>query len=284
VSGNNALGTFLRARREHVRPDELGIAVSSRRRAAGLRREEVATLAGLSIAYYVRLEQGRDRFPSARVLDALARALRLNAEASAHMQALATQPVHAARPAFRRDERLDPGLAGLLDNHLATPAYVLSACLDVLAANAPARALHVSFRPGRNVIRDVFLDEEAQAQFAQLDRVRREAVATLRGVAGVIPDDPRLTRLVDELSARSANFLSLWNRHEVRIKASGEKVFAHPVIGELTLRYEAFTVTGGAGQQLIVYHAIHGSHAARSLRRLAVLRETESGALGEADH
>jgi transcriptional regulator with XRE-family HTH domain len=266
----NALGRFLRARREQVTPADAGLGDDGRRRrVAGLRREELALLAGVSPAYYVRLEQGHSRHPSQQVLDALARALQLDRDATRHLHALGAAGdlggVTTRRVPPLRPEQVRPTLARMLDHQVDGPAFVLGRVFDVLAANALARALHPSFAPGRNIVHDVFLDDEAIAAYADLDHVRRAAVASLRAAAGELPGDARLTELVGELSLRSQSFRALWARHEVRTKIAGTKHFHHPLVGELELDYESFAVAGTDHQQLIVYHAAPSSPAAESL-------------------
>jgi transcriptional regulator with XRE-family HTH domain len=270
---DNALGRFLRARREQVTPGAAGLPEDGRRRRVpGLRREELAMLAGVSPAYYVRLEQGHSRHPSKQVVDALARALQLDADATRHLHALAELkdggPAEGRRAGSSRPERVRPELARMLDHQLGAPAFVLGRVFDVLAANSSARALHPSFTPGHNIVYDVFLDDDAMAAYPDLDHVQRNAVGSLRAAAGELPDDPRLTELVGELSLRSQSFRVLWSRHEVRTKIAGTKRFHHPMVGELKLDYDSFTVSGADRQQLIVYHAEPSSRAAESLRLL----------------
>ena len=262
-----ALASFLRARREQVMPEAAGIDDDGRRRVPGLRREELAMLAGVSPGYYVRLEQGHNQHPSAQVLDALARALMLDDDAARHLHAL-VEPTRLARRSGSRPERVRVELARMLDHQLEAPAFVLGRCLDVLAANTFARALHPSFAPGHNIVGDIFLDAEAQAYYPDLDGVQRNCVGSLRAAAGRLPDDPRLTELVGELSLKSETFRSLWARHEVRTKIAGVKRFDHPVIGALELDYESFTISGADHQQLIVYHADPTTRHAQSLELL----------------
>ena len=226
-------------------------------------------LAGVSPGYYVRLEQGHNRHPSTQVLRALARALALDDDAARHLHALAEPPTAHPRPrSGARPERVRAELARMLDHQVEAPGFVLGRCLDVLAANSFARALHPSFSPGHNILRDVFLDAEAQAYYPDLDQVQRNSVGSLRAAAGRLPDDPRLTELVGELSVKSEAFRRLWARHEVRTKIAGVKRFDHPVIGVLELDYESFTVSGADHQQLVVYHADPATRHAESLQLL----------------
>lgn len=232
----------------------------------GLRREELASLAGVSVAYYTRLEQGHDRSPSAGVLDALADALRFDADADAraHVHVLARAPRRPA--AGPRPERARADLADLLDRHVDVPAMVLGRALDVLLANSMARALHPSYLAGRNLALDVFLDEEARSRYADAEQVRRNRIGSLRMASGALPGDPRLIEVVGELSIRSPAFRELWARHEVRAKSAGAKRFRHPDVGELELRYSFFGVSGAEHQTLIVYHPEPGTRHAESLR------------------
>lgn len=265
-TADNSLGTFLRARRELVRPEDVGLPEGGRRRVPGLRREELAMLAGVSSDYYIRLEQGRERHPSEHVLESLARVLRLDDDATAYLLELARAPGVRRRRA-RAPERVRPELARLLDGWTGTPAFVFGRCMDVLAANALAEALYGRRLRGENLVRSMFLDPGARTFYPEWESVVRESVATLRASAGD-PDDPRLVELVGELSLKSEDFRRLWARHDVREKAYGRKRFAHPVVGEFCLTYDSFTV-GGTAQQLLVYHAEPGTADAQALELLS---------------
>jgi transcriptional regulator with XRE-family HTH domain len=192
MDAENSLGQFLRARRELLRPEDFGLPAQPRRRVPGLRREELALLAGVSADYYIRLEQGRDQHPSAQVLDALARALDLDDEATAHLHELA-RPVPRRQRAAARPERVNPDLQRLLDTWVHTPATVLGRRMDVLAHNALARALYQDFTTGTNLLRAIFLDPATQQFYADWDRVARDTVAALRASSGIDLDDPRPT-------------------------------------------------------------------------------------------
>ncbi|WP_210495474.1 helix-turn-helix transcriptional regulator [Patulibacter sp. SYSU D01012] len=279
---DNALGAFLRARREQVQPEDVDLPAFGRRRVPGLRREELAMLAGVSNAYYVRLEQGRDRHPSPQVLEALARALQLDESATRHLHSLAAPAPRRRRPS-PKPERVRPELARLLDQHLDAPAFVFGRHLDILAANALAGALHPSFRVGRNVVRDAFLDDEVRAQFACPERAAAGCVAALRASVGADVDHPRLVELVGELSLKSDEFRRLWARHEVREKASGVKRFLHPQLGELELGYQSFAVSGADRQLLVTYYAQPGTPAERSLDLLRTLAAPSPAAQRAAD-
>jgi transcriptional regulator with XRE-family HTH domain len=268
MEGDNRIGQFLRARRERVRPEDVGLPDFGRRRVPGLRREELATLAGVSADYYVRLEQGRERHPSEQVIDALSRALRLDDEAAAHLHELA-RPAPRRRGTAKRPERVRPELLRLMEAWSHTPAMVTSRHLNVLAANSLATALHGGFARGNNLVRSLFLDPAARDRYPAWDEVARDTVAALRSSVGPDLDDPHLTDLVGELSLKSERFRTLWARHDVREKTHGTKRFVHPQVGELTLHYETFAVAGGSGQVLSVYHAEPGSSTEQALALLS---------------
>jgi transcriptional regulator with XRE-family HTH domain len=265
---DNRLGEFLRARRALVSPQDAGIAPFGRRRVAGLRREELALLAGVSADYYVRLEQGRDRHPSEQVLEALARVLRLDDVEAGHLHEL-VRPAPRQRRTRARREVVRPGLVALIASWAHTPAFVLGRCMDVLALNDMALALYPALAHERNMIRLVFLHPGAREMHPAWGDVARETVATLRGSAD--PSDPRLAELVGELSVASPHFSRLWARHDVGEKSHGTKRFAHPQVGELTLSYEAFADRAAPGQVLVVYHAQPGSDSERALALLGTL-------------
>jgi transcriptional regulator with XRE-family HTH domain len=268
ADSDNRLGEFLRARRALVSPQDVGIEPFGRRRVAGLRREELALLAGVSADYYVRLEQGRDRHPSEQVLDALARVLALDDVETAHLHELVRPASRKRRPRPRR-ETVRPGLVALIDSWTQTPAFVLGRCMDVLALNAMALAVYPALAHERNMVRLVFLHPGARELHPAWDEVARDSVATLRGSAD--PGDPRLAELVGELSVASPHFSRLWARHDVREKTHGSKCINHPQVGELTLHFEAFADRAAPGQVLVVYHAAPGSDSERALALLATL-------------
>ena len=265
---DNRLGDFLRARREAVAPERVGLRVTGRRRVNGLRREEVALLAGVSLDYYVRLEQGRDRRPSAEILDALAQVLGLDEAARRHLDALA-RPEPSARRSRPRPQRIAPSLHALLDRWHGTPALVVGPCFDVLACNSLAAALYDGVAVGDNLVRALFLEPVLRQRYVDWDRVADDTVASLRTSADVDRDRVRLTEIVGELSIASEEFRKRWARHDVREKTSGTKRFHHPATGEFELAYETFAVNGSAGQMLVAYHAAPGSAAEQALARLA---------------
>lgn len=268
VENVNLIGEYLRARRELIRPGEAGLPDNGHRRVPGLRRDELAMLAGISTEYYTRLEQGRDRRPSPQVLDAIARALGLDEDAAAHLRALGAPP----EPRRRAPERVRPGVRRLLDAWTDTPAYVQGPFQDVLAANRLARALSPIFAPGGNILRSVLLDPEVQEFLpGWRDRVGG-LVAALRVMTGPDVDDPRLTDLVGELSVKSEVFRRLWSRHDAKPHpGGGVHHMRHPIAGDLELLYEKFGVAGADGQLLVVYRAEPGSPSADALSLLRAL-------------
>ncbi len=274
---DNRIGRFLRARRELVRPEDAGITIHGRRRVPGLRREELAMLAGVSADYYVRLEQGRDQHPSEQVLDALARALQLDDDATAHLHELARPAPRRRRRAPQRLERVRPALQRLMDAWAETPAVVLGCRMDVLAANPMFLVLNPGLHVGSNMVRSMFLDPEVQAIQPDFEKAAAGTVASLRAQVGADLDDPLLHELVGELSLKSELFRKLWARHEVHVKTRGVKELIHPIVGELALDYESFTVNGADGQMLIVYHAEPASPSARALALLSSMASPRDG-------
>ncbi|MGW4735095.1 helix-turn-helix transcriptional regulator [Streptomyces shenzhenensis] len=274
----NPLGEFLRARREMTSPAVAGLLWSGRRRTPGLRREEVAQLSGVSTDYYRRLEQGRERRPSAQVVDALARALGLNTEETAHLHRLAG----AAREPVRRGggAPVGPSLLRLMDSWLDTPALILDRRLDVLAGNRLGYALFARMlqQGETNLVRFIFLNPGARDFYPEWQRVARSGLAALRADSGDLMDDPRLTELIGELSLKSPEFRTLWARHDVRGKAHEAKRFNHHQVGELTLTYDSFTVDNARHQQLVVYQAEPGSASRQALALLGTVGADLPGA------
>lgn len=267
--GDNRLGEYLRARREVAQPADVGLPDGfGRRRVPGLRREEVAMLAGVSADYYVRLEQGRDKHPSEQVIEALAGVLGLDDDAVAHVRELARPTTRRRRPQ-PRPERVSAGAERLIASWAFTPALVVGRYLDVLAANPLATALNSCLQAGVNQVRAFFLDPVARDIYPDWDAVAVDTAASLRAAAGADLDDPRLTELVGELSLKSEVFRRLWARHDVRAKASGTKRFRHPMVGDLTLAYESLAVTSAPGQLVIAYHAEPGSPSEQALALLS---------------
>jgi transcriptional regulator with XRE-family HTH domain len=262
VAKANPLGDFLRARREQVRPEDVGLVGGTRRRVAGLRREELALLAGISSDYYLRLEQGRDTNPSAQVLDALARVLQLDVKATEYLHQLANPP-------GRRDIAGDDAIDGVdeLIEQFPMPTIVANRCLDVLAANSVARALSPGFAPGQNFLRWRLFAPAARELYVDWDDATDIAVSGLREAAGSNPDDPRLAALVDELSATSERFHELWARADVGYRVSVMHM-RHPKVGDLYLQTNRFNIPHSGGQHMLTYRAQPGSDSARALDAL----------------
>ncbi|WP_430786312.1 helix-turn-helix domain-containing protein [Actinoplanes sp. G11-F43] len=253
-----ALGEYLRARRALLRPADVGLPSTARRRVPGLRREEVALLAGISADYYLQLEQGRDRRPSAEILTALAGALRLDGAATAHLFAL-TMPAPGRPPP---DPSVPPRLLRMLAAWAETPAYVQNDLFDVLAANDLALDLSPLHRPGVNLVREAF-----RAPLPPGPDPRPDLVACLRGLAD--QSDPSLNSLVSELSATSGEFRRLWSRHDVRGHTSGRLAFDHPDAGRIELSFERMIVPSAPGRHLVVYTADRDSPSEAALRTVA---------------
>ncbi|MGN8049952.1 helix-turn-helix domain-containing protein [Curtobacterium sp. 22159] len=281
---DNTLGEYLRARRELVRPEDAGLRVTGVRRTPGLRREEVATLAGISADYYLRLEQGRDRNPSAQVLDAVARVFGLDATASAYLRSLADSSVtrrRTPRSQSSRTERVPSGTLQLLDV-IGLPAFVENRAFDVLAANALATALAPGMRAGENRLRTMFLSRSEQERYPDWEHQMGGMVASFRSSIGADVDDPAITTLVGELSLGSEDFRRLWARHDVRPLGGGTVRMSHPDVGELELRREKLGVGGTDGQLLVVHHAEPGSPSARALALLGSLAAPAPAAVSGA--
>jgi len=268
------LGEYLRARRAQVSPESAGIPTYGVRRVPGLRREEVATLAGMSVDYYVRLEQGRERSPSAQVVDALSEVLQLDDDARMHLYAVAGLVPSQGRVTL--PERVDPELLRLMEMWPDTPAIVLGRAYDVLAGNPLAYALFGGFEQGPNLMMKIFLDPDAHSFYPDWDEVARYTVAGFRLLQGRAPSDPRIREVIAELSRRSSEFVELWMTHEARGKRLESKRFHHPEVGDLTLRINAFDVRSAPGQELIVYHAEPGSRSAEALALLGSLSATSA--------
>lgn len=268
MSASNALGEFLKARRGLVSPQDAGVPAYGRRRVPGLRRDELAELAGVSAPYLMRLEQGRDRRPSPQVLDALARALRLDDDGAAHLRVLAAAEAGDATMAALGEDAVAPGVQHLLDDWSGAAAYVRSRRFDVLASNALACALSPFYAPGHNLIRDTFLDPAARTFFADWPTIAAQAVAGLRAAVGAHVQDAALRALVDELSV-DADFRALWERHDVRAVRNDIKNFEHPDAGPLTLRRQVLSLPDADGQVVIAYYAEPGTPSAAALAALA---------------
>jgi transcriptional regulator with XRE-family HTH domain len=276
VASENLIGEYLRARRELTQPADVGLPqLAGRRRVPGLRREEVAMLAGVSADYYVRLEQGRDQHPSAEVLGALARALQLDDDAIAHLHRLAAPSARRRRRSSPRPERVPAGILQLISTWHETPAYVYGRYMDVLAANPLATALAPYYTPGENLVRTTFLDPRLRDRYEDWDRAAAATVAALRALVGPDADDPQLNELVGELSVRSERFRQLWARHDARPKRSGVTRFHHPQLGALELGYEKLPIPDADRQTLCIYHAAPGSASTQALTLLATTTATD---------
>ncbi|WP_078880380.1 MmyB family transcriptional regulator [Kitasatospora purpeofusca] len=286
VGAASGLAEFLRTRRSRLRPEDVDLPdFGGRRRVAGLRREELAQLAGVSVDYYTRLEQGRVGNPSDAVLDAVARALRLDPEEAGHLHRLArTRPTRAggaggtggagrsqARGAAAL-QKVRPSMVRLLDAMPDVPAVVMGRRMDILAWNSAAVALlgdYGTLAPAeRNIARITFLDPASRTLYDDWVACARENVAFLHLEAGRRPDDPRLAELIGELSVRSQEFRQWWAEHPVRDKTSGHKVFHHPLVGRMELVYDTLRSADDPDQALVTYTADPGSPSEDALRML----------------
>lgn len=265
---------FLRTRRARITPDQAGLAPhGGARRVPGLRREEVAQLAGVSVDYYIRLERGRTQGVSETVLEAVARALQLDDTERAHLFDLARPTTaRARRKRPLAPQRVHPVLYRTLDS-LSVPAVVQGRRTDVLAANRLAHALYTDFearpRRERNFARFVFLDEAARTLYTDWERVAGDCLAMLRLYAGRHPDDPQLTELIGELSLHSDTFRRMWADHNVVAHTTGTKRLHHPLVGDLTLDYVVLAVEGDPEQTLTIYTPEPASPSAEALGLLA---------------
>ncbi|GAA2047957.1 helix-turn-helix domain-containing protein [Leifsonia soli] len=273
---DNALGDYLRARRESVRPEDVGLPEDGRRRlVSGLRREEVAALAGISSEYYLRLEQGRERHPSTQVVTAIARALLL-APASEEFLHRLVRPLpdrgYEAEQTPEGADRLAAFIAAL-----STPAIVHDRILDVIGANPLAGALSPSFRPGVNLVEAAFLDPRVRALYVNWEEMTVRLVSYLRAQAATPPLDPRLPDLVAGLMEGSSRFAELWGRHDVGAAASGVNLLSHPVVGPIELAFERLCFAGSDHPVIVVYHAERGSASEEALARLEVVASGVAG-------
>lgn len=267
------LSEFLRTRRARLKPEDVGLPDFGRhRRVPGLRREELAQLAGVSVAYYTRLEQGNGRNVSAEVLDAIARALRLSDAEHAHLTHLANPKAHKKKPSART-QQVRASLRGLLDALDNVPAYIVGRRAEILAWNRMAAAVFGDWaelpQQERNWARMVFLRPESHDLFVDWEQKAIDIVCQLRYEAGCYPDDPRLSALVGELSVKSEEFGRLWATHDVKEKSHGLKRLRHPLVGDLALQFESFRMPSDSEQAMVMYHAEPGSVSAEALRLLA---------------
>lgn len=267
------LSEFLRSRRARLKPEDVGLPDFGRhRRVPGLRREELAQLAGVSVAYYTRLEQGNGQNVSGEVLGAIATALRLTDAEQAHLTHLAKPKQHRKKRSVRQ-QRVRGSLCQLLDTMEGVPAYISGRRAEILAWNRMAAAVFGDWSQlppqERNWARLVFLRPEYRDLYVDWDQKASDIVSYLRMDAGCHPDDPRLSALVGELSVKSEDFRRLWARHDVREKSHGVKRLHHPLVGELSLSFETFTLPDDGEQSVVAYHAEPGSASAEALRLLA---------------
>jgi transcriptional regulator with XRE-family HTH domain len=285
------LGRFLRARRTQTSPQQAGLTVGpGLRRTPGLRREELATLAGISIDYYVRLERGKETRPSPSVLDALARALHLDDQEHQHLRDLAARAArYAPEPPPAPSRTVRPQLKLLLESLRPNPAYVISRSMDMLAWNPGGLALYAGLEDWpakhRNLARYLFLHPAARTLFPDWDRQITACVARLRAVAGTAPDAPDLTNLVGELLLKSPDFARLWERYEVTGRKPAQKTFHHPRVGTLTVTSQSMHLEGTPGQRIGVYTAEPGTpdHDALLLLDMTAAQPTPGPAGSDAE-
>jgi len=281
MDNGNEMRDFLVSRRAKITPEQAGLpAYGGNRRVAGLRREEVALLAGVSIDYYTRLERGRARGVSDGVLEGIARALHLDEAERAHLFDLARAAVPAGPRAPRRPapQQVRPSVRRILDSMTTTPAYVRNARLDILAANPLGTALFAPVlaspaQPANNA-RFLFLDPAAREFFSDWERQAQDVVAMLRTEAGRSPHDKGLSNLVGELSTRDENFRTWWAAHNVRFHRTGVKRFHHPVVGDLTLTFEALDLAADTGLRISAYTAEPGTPSDDALKLFATWAAT----------
>ena len=267
---------FLTTRREKISPDDVGLPTGLNRRVKGLRRSEVAALAGVSVEYYTKLERGAISGASPEILDALAKALRLDAAERAHLFDLAHAASPVARPPRKRNPRSwspHSSLQWTLDAVTAGPAFVRNGRMDLLAANALGRAFYkdVYDMPGQppNIARFTFLDERAHNFYPDWDAFAEVTVSILRTEAGRDPHNKELHDLIGELSTRDDEFRRLWGAHNVRHHGTGFKTFHHSIVGEMTLAYEGMDLEAEPGLTLTIYAAEPGSPSAERMQLLA---------------
>ena len=276
----NEIREFLTSRRARLKAADVGLPDYGTRRVPGLRREEVAVLAGVSVPYYTRLERGDLTGASDSVLEALARALRLDEAERAHLFDLARAAQPLGRPPRRRPakHRIRPSVQQLLDAMTGAAAHIGNDRLDILGANALGRALYLEMFDGQerpNAARFVFLDPRARDFYLDWDRTARDIVATLRSAAGRNPYDRDLTDLVGELSTRSEEFRRHWPEHDVRFHMSGVKHFHHAQVGDLQLNYERLEVVFDDGLTIFSYTADPGSRSAEAFSLLGSCAATD---------
>jgi transcriptional regulator with XRE-family HTH domain len=287
VDPANELSQFLTSRRANVAPEQAGLGSYGRRQVPGLRREEVASLAGVSVDYYRRLERGDAAGVSDGVLEVLADALQLDDAERAHLfdLARAAAPVPTRRGRRAPPQRIRPVVQRIVDS-IGSPATVSNMRGDYLAANALGRALYAPLFDSReqpaNSARFTFLDPAAQQFFTDWEKTAKDLVAHLCSEAGRNPHDRALTDLIGELSTRSEPFRKWWAAHNVRYHQTGRKRLHHPTVGDLELEYEVMELTADSGLRLAVFTAEPGTRSAEALELLASWSATPKvGASGE---
>jgi len=284
VDAKNDIRDFLTSRRAKISPEQAGLPSYGRnRRVKGLRREEAAMLAGISVEYYTRLERGNAAGVSEEVLEGVARALQLDEAERAHLFDLVNAAGTTSTSTRRSpsQERVRPTVQRILDAS-AAPAYVRNGRLDILATNTLGAALYSPVLEDRsrtpNMARFVFLNRRAGEFFHTWDSIANDAVAILRAAAGHDPYDKRLSDLIGELSTRSDEFRVRWAAHNVKFHRTGAKSLHHPVVGDLTLEYEALDLAGDSGQRILVYSAEPASPSQEALDLLASWATTPASA------
>ncbi|HTW07917.1 MAG TPA: helix-turn-helix transcriptional regulator [Acidimicrobiales bacterium] len=278
---------FLISRRAKVTPEDAGLpAYGARRRVTGLRRQEVAMLAGISVEYYTRLERGRAGGVSEDVLEGIARGLQLDEAERAHLFDL-FRSTSRSRPTRRQPghERVRPTIQRILDALVGIPAYLRNGRLDILGANALGQALYspvfTDLTGPTNMARFIFLNPDAAEFYDDWEQIANDAVAILRAEAGRDPYDRRLSDLIGELSTRSGEFRVRWAAHNVKFHRTGTKTLHHPVVGPLTLAYEALELPGDSGQRILVYTAEPGSPSQEALNLLASWSATPANTVAD---
>lgn len=280
MDSNAELGEYLKARRAQRRPDDVGLPPAGPgRRVAGLRREEIAQLAGMSADYYTRLEQGRHLHPSDSVLSAVADVLGLGHAERAHLFDLARRtPAATRRSNAMGVQRVRPGVRNLIESITDQPAFIVGRRADVLATNRLTRALIADFDAmparDRNIARWTILDPAARDLYRDWAAVAADVVGTLRLDAGRYPDDPRTAELVGELAMKSEDFRRWWADHRVVERAYGTKRMHHQLVGDLDIDYEAMMLPADPDQTLFIYSTKPGSRSREAMQLLASWNDT----------
>jgi len=282
MANHNELGDYLRARRSQVDPTAVGLPGGGTRRVSGLRREELASLAGVSVDYYTRLEQGRERHPSSQVLDALARVLKLGPDAQRYMRAIAA-PKPASRASAGNPTPIASHLLKLVGDWSMNPTVILDRRYNIVAANQLGEALFSNPANVRNIVELLFLEPAGRELFVQWDAVARSSVAALRSAAAYMPDDAELNEIVGKLSIGSPTFSALWAQAEVREKTSGSLVLMRPEVGKLQLEYTTLQPNGADDVLMKVYRAASGTETEERLLMLGSLTANGPGTASHTD-